>query len=83
MVAYEEYCVPVFTDLSAAELTLLGDQLTSVFAAGQCDMRFEAGSDVVVFGAGPVGIGAIQAGRAGRKSGHCDRIPYGIAVNSR
>ena len=63
MVAYEEYCVPVFTDLPAAELTLLGDQLTSGFAAGQCDMRFEAGSDVVVFGAGPVGIGAIQAGR--------------------
>ena len=26
-------------------------------------MRFEAGSDVVVFGAGPVGVGAIQAGR--------------------
>ena len=63
MVAYEEYCVPVFTDLPAAELTLLGDQLTSGFAAGQSDMRFEAGSDVVVFGAGPVGIGAIQAGR--------------------
>jgi S-(hydroxymethyl)glutathione dehydrogenase/alcohol dehydrogenase len=63
MVAYEEYCVPVFSDLPAAELTLLGDQLTSGFAAGQCDMRFEAGSDVVVFGAGPVGIGAIQAGR--------------------
>jgi S-(hydroxymethyl)glutathione dehydrogenase / alcohol dehydrogenase len=63
MVAYEEYCVPVFTDLPAAELALLGDQLTSGFAAGQCDMRFEAGSDVVVFGAGPVGIGAIQAGR--------------------
>ena len=38
MVAYEEYCVPVFTDLPAAELTLLGDQLTSGFAAGQCDM---------------------------------------------
>lgn len=63
MVAYEEYCVPVFSDLPAAELTLLGDQLTSGFAAGQCDMRFEAGSDVVVFGAGPVGVGAIQAGR--------------------
>ena len=26
IVAYEEYCVPVFTDLPAAELTLLGDQ---------------------------------------------------------
>jgi len=63
MTAFEEYCVPVFTDLPAAELTLLGDQLASGFAAGHADMRFEPGSDVVVFGAGPVGVGAIQAGR--------------------
>jgi S-(hydroxymethyl)glutathione dehydrogenase/alcohol dehydrogenase len=63
MVVYEEYCVPVFTDLPAAELGLLGDQLTSGFAAGQSEMRFEPGCDVAVFGAGPVGIGAIQAGR--------------------
>ena len=63
MAPFEEYCVPVFSDLPAAELTLLGDQLASGFAAGHADMRFEPGSDVVVFGAGPVGIGAIQAGR--------------------
>ena len=63
MVAFEEYCVPVFSDLPAAELTLLGDQLASGFAAGHADMRFEPGSDVVVFGCGPVGLGAIQAGR--------------------
>ena len=63
MTAFEEYCVPVFSDLPAAELTLLGDQLASGFAAGHADMRFEPGSDVVVFGAGPVGLGAIQAGR--------------------
>src|SRR5262245_31291487 len=63
MVAFEEYCVPVFTDLPAAELTLLGDQLASGFAAGHARMQFEPGSDVAVFGAGPVGLGAIQAGR--------------------
>jgi S-(hydroxymethyl)glutathione dehydrogenase/alcohol dehydrogenase len=63
MAVYEEYCVPLFTDVPAAELGLLGDQLTSGFAAGQSLMRFEPGSDVVVFGAGPVGIGAVQAGR--------------------
>ncbi|HVZ21996.1 MAG TPA: zinc-binding dehydrogenase, partial [Vicinamibacterales bacterium] len=63
MAVYEEYCIPVFTDVPSAELTLLGDQLTSGFAAGQCIMRFEPGSDVVVFGAGPVGIGVVQAGR--------------------
>jgi S-(hydroxymethyl)glutathione dehydrogenase/alcohol dehydrogenase len=63
MTAFEEYCVPVFTDLPAAELTLLGDQLASGFAAGHSRMTFEPGSDVAVFGAGPVGLGAIQAGR--------------------
>lgn len=63
MTAFEEYCVPVFTDLTAAELTLLGDQLASGFAAGHSRMVFEPGSDVAVFGAGPVGLGAIQAGR--------------------
>ncbi len=63
MTAFEEYCVPVFTDLPAAQLTLLGDQLASGFAAGHADMVFEPGSDVVVFGAGPVGLGAVQAGR--------------------
>jgi S-(hydroxymethyl)glutathione dehydrogenase/alcohol dehydrogenase len=64
MTAFEEYCVPVFTDLPAAQLTLLGDQLASGFAAGHADMHFQPGSDVVVFGAGPVGLGAVQAGRA-------------------
>jgi S-(hydroxymethyl)glutathione dehydrogenase/alcohol dehydrogenase len=63
MTAFEEYCVPVFTDLPAAELTLLGDQLASGFAAGHAHMQFEPGSDVAIFGAGPVGLGAIQAGR--------------------
>jgi S-(hydroxymethyl)glutathione dehydrogenase / alcohol dehydrogenase len=63
MTAFEEYCVPVFTDLPSAELTLLGDQLASGFAAGHARMQFEPGSDVCVFGAGPVGLGAIQAGR--------------------
>jgi S-(hydroxymethyl)glutathione dehydrogenase/alcohol dehydrogenase len=64
MTAFEEYCVPVFTDLPSGELTLLGDQLASGFAAGHARMQFEPGSDVCVFGAGPVGVGAIQAGRA-------------------
>jgi len=63
MTAFEEYCVPVFTDLPDAQLTLLGDQLASGFAAGHADVHFEPGSDVVVFGAGPVGLGAVQAGR--------------------
>jgi len=63
MTAFEEYCVPVFTDLPSAQLALLGDQLASGFAAGHADMKFEPGCDVAVFGCGPVGLGAIQAGR--------------------
>jgi len=51
----------VFTDLPAAQLTLLGDQLASGFAAGHADMHFHPGADVVVFGCGPVGLGAVQA----------------------
>jgi S-(hydroxymethyl)glutathione dehydrogenase/alcohol dehydrogenase len=52
MVVFEEYCVPVFTDVPPAELCLLGDQLTSGFAAGTSLVPFQPGSDVVVFGAG-------------------------------
>ena len=63
MTVFEEYCVPIFSDVPAAELTLLGDQLASGFAAGHAEMHFQPGSDVVIFGAGPVGLGAIQAGR--------------------
>ncbi|MBV8842827.1 MAG: alcohol dehydrogenase catalytic domain-containing protein [Bryobacterales bacterium] len=62
-VVTEEYLCPVFTSVPAVELSLLGDQLTSGFAAGMCRMKIEAGSNVVVFGAGPVGLGAVQAGR--------------------
>jgi S-(hydroxymethyl)glutathione dehydrogenase/alcohol dehydrogenase len=63
MLVFEEYCVPVFTDLPPTELTLLGDQLASGFAAGMSLLHFEPGSNVAVFGSGPVGLGAIQAGR--------------------
>ena len=84
MTAFEEYCVPVFTDLPAAQLTLLGDQLASGFAAGHADMHFEPGSDVVVFGAGPVGLGAVQAGaRHRRRPGDRRSIRSSTAANSR
>jgi S-(hydroxymethyl)glutathione dehydrogenase/alcohol dehydrogenase len=53
----------VFTDLPGEQLTLLGDQLTSGFAAGHSLLHFEPGCDVTVFGAGPVGLGTVQAGR--------------------
>ena len=63
MVVPVEYCCPVFTDLPAAELTMLGDTLGTGLAAGHNLAPIEPGSDVVVLGAGPVGLGAVQAAR--------------------
>jgi S-(hydroxymethyl)glutathione dehydrogenase / alcohol dehydrogenase len=63
MVVPEEYCCPVFTDLPAAEIAMLGDTVGTGLAAGRNLVAIEPGSDVVVLGAGPVGLGAIQAAR--------------------
>jgi S-(hydroxymethyl)glutathione dehydrogenase/alcohol dehydrogenase len=63
MVVPEEYCVPVFTDLPAEQLTMLGDTVGTGLAGGMNLAPIEPGSDVVVLGAGPVGLGAVQAAR--------------------
>jgi S-(hydroxymethyl)glutathione dehydrogenase / alcohol dehydrogenase len=63
MVVPEEYCCPVFTDVPSAELCMLGDTAGTGIAAGHNLVAIEPGSDVVVLGAGPVGLGAIQAAR--------------------
>jgi S-(hydroxymethyl)glutathione dehydrogenase/alcohol dehydrogenase len=63
MVVPEEYCCPVFTNVPAAELTMLGDTVGTGLAAGHNLAPIEPGSNVVVLGAGPVGMGAIQAAR--------------------
>jgi threonine dehydrogenase-like Zn-dependent dehydrogenase len=63
MVVPEEYCCPVFTDVPAAELTMLGHTLGTGLAAGHNPAPVEPGSNVVVLGACPVGMGAIQAAK--------------------
>ena len=63
MVVPEEYCCPVFTDLPAEQLTLLGDTVGTGLAAGRDLVQIEPGWNVVVQGAGPVGMGAIQSAR--------------------
>jgi S-(hydroxymethyl)glutathione dehydrogenase/alcohol dehydrogenase len=63
MVVPEEYCCPVFTDLPAEQLTLLGDTVGTGLAAGRDLVQIEPGWNVVVQGAGPVGMGSIQAAR--------------------
>ena len=63
MVPNDERLVPIFTDLPADELSLL----TCVSACGLGTTMFhaplEAGTDVAVLGAGPVGLSAIQGAR--------------------
>jgi S-(hydroxymethyl)glutathione dehydrogenase/alcohol dehydrogenase len=63
MVVPEEYCCPVFTDLPAEQLTLLGDTVGTGLAAARDLVQIEPGWNVIVQGAGPVGMGAIQAAR--------------------
>jgi S-(hydroxymethyl)glutathione dehydrogenase / alcohol dehydrogenase len=63
MVVTEEYCCPVFTDVPAAELCLLGDTAGTGLAAGHNLVAIQPGDDVVVLGAGPVGLGAVQSAR--------------------
>ncbi len=63
MVPYEEYCVAVSTDLSAAELSLLSCTGATGLSTTMSFAPVEPGSSVVVFGAGPVGLSAIQGAR--------------------
>ena len=63
MVVFEESCVPVFTRVSSVELAMLHDTGLCGLAATMTKVRVEAGSDVVVLGAGPIGLAAIQGAR--------------------
>lgn len=58
-VAWEEFCCPVNTSLSSIDLALLGDQLPSGFATGWSRMKIFPGADVVIFGAGSIGLSAV------------------------
>ena len=63
MVVYEEYTVPVFTDVPAVQLALFGDTVVTGVAAAMSLFQVEPGSDVAVLGAGALGIGAVQGAR--------------------
>jgi len=62
-VCYEEYLCPIFTDLPADQLSLLGDTAATGFGGAMGVMKVEMGSNVVVLGAGPVGLSAVMAAR--------------------
>lgn len=63
MVTYEWYCVPAFTDASAGELAMLGCVGACGLGAVTTYVPADFGSNVVVFGAGPVGLSAVQGAR--------------------
>jgi S-(hydroxymethyl)glutathione dehydrogenase/alcohol dehydrogenase len=63
MVVFEESCVPVFTGVPPVELAMLHDTGLCGLAATMTKVRVECGSDVVVLGAGPIGLAAIQGAR--------------------
>lgn len=63
MVAWEEQTVPIFSEYNAAELSLLSCVATTGLGMAMMRVPVEAGSHVVVFGAGPVGLSAVQGAR--------------------
>ncbi len=63
MIAYEWYCMPIFSSVSSVELSMLG-------CVGACGLGttfgiapVEPASDVCVLGCGPVGLSAVQGAR--------------------
>ena len=63
MIEWEERTVPIFSDVSAEELSLLSCVSACGLGLALRRVPVEAGADVVVFGAGPVGLSAIQGAR--------------------
>jgi S-(hydroxymethyl)glutathione dehydrogenase / alcohol dehydrogenase len=63
MVSWEDACVPVFTSVSSVELAMLHDVGMVGLAATMTVAPVEAGSDVCVLGAGPLGLSAVQGAR--------------------
>jgi S-(hydroxymethyl)glutathione dehydrogenase/alcohol dehydrogenase len=63
MIVQEEQAVPIFTELPAPELAMLHCVGTCGLGMATTNCAVEMASDVVVFGAGPVGLSAIQGAR--------------------
>lgn len=63
MIVHEEQAVPVFTSLPADQLAQLNCVSNCGLATTMTLAPVEVASDVVVFGAGPVGLSAIQGAR--------------------
>lgn len=64
IVAYEEYCVPIFSDLPDEQIAMLGDTGAVGIASTSVYDPVQIGQNVVIFGAGPIGLAAVQGARA-------------------
>ena len=63
MITYDWYCVPALTSASGAELALLGCVGATGLGAVTTFVPVSFGESVVVMGAGPVGLSAVQGAR--------------------
>ena len=75
MVLNQEKLLPVFNEVSSVELAMLTCVGNCGLGMTMTKVPVEAGSDVVVFGAGPVGLSAVQ--------GAGSRVPSGSSRSSR
>jgi S-(hydroxymethyl)glutathione dehydrogenase/alcohol dehydrogenase len=63
VVSDEDWVVPVFTKVSPAELSILACVGSTGLGLAMCRFPVEAGTDVAIFGLGPIGIAAVQGAR--------------------
>jgi len=63
IVTFDDYCVPVVTNVPAVELAILPDVGMVGLAGTMTKVKVEPGSDAVILGCGPVGLSAVQGAR--------------------
>jgi len=63
LISDEAWVVPVFTKVAPAEVSILGCPGAVGLGMATCRFPVEAGSDVSVWGLGPMGIGVVQGAR--------------------
>jgi len=63
VVSDEDWVVPVFTQVPPAELSILACVGGTGLGLAMCRFPIEAGTDVAIFGLGPIGIAAVQGAR--------------------
>jgi Zn-dependent alcohol dehydrogenase len=63
LVAGEERVIPIFTRVPPVELSLFACTALTGLGLAMCRVSVEAGTDVAVFGLGPLGASAVQGAR--------------------